>query len=340
LGADVDTVLELYDTDGVTLLDENDDYLPGSDGSRIVWTAPDDGRYYVRVTHFDRTYDPRQSLVCGNQYLISVEATSCDVTPDAYESDNFYTQASVIPIDGTVQTHTFHTAADKDWVTFLAWGGQIYTATTSGLSPDVDTVLQIYDVDGETLLLENDDYRLGSDASHLVWRAPADGWYFVRITHFDTTYEPRLSPICGNQYRIAMRQRILNVTKTATVEQHALRPGDEILYTIVVTNIMNIPQTRIVITDAIPNYTTYVSDSASVSQGSVSGPDPLVADIGTLVPGQSVVLAFRVALREDSRGQTIINQAVVASDQRVVPVSSPLTLIIVYRYLYLPVAIK
>jgi uncharacterized repeat protein (TIGR01451 family) len=340
LGLDVDTVLELYDTDGVTLLDKNDDYLSGSNGSRIVWTAPAEGRYYVRVTHFDRTYDPRQSLVCGNQYLTSVEATSCNVAPDIYESDNFYTQAPVIPTDGTVQTHTFHMPADKDWIKFFAWGGQIYTATTSRLSPDVDTVLQIYEADGVTLLLENDDYRFGSDASHLVWKAPADGWYFVRITHFDTTYDPRRSPFCGNQYRIAMRQQILDVTKTAQIDRQALRPGDEILYTIIVTNLMNIPQTGIVITDAIPNYTTYVSGSASISQGGVSGPDPLVADIGTLLPGQRVVFPFRVALREDSQGQTIINKAVVASDQRAIPVSSPLISITVYHYLYLPIAIK
>jgi uncharacterized repeat protein (TIGR01451 family) len=305
-----------------------------------VWTAPAEGRYYVRVTHFDRTYDPRESLVCGNQYLISVEATSCDVAPDMYESDNYYTQAPVIPTDGTVQTHTFHVAADKDWVKFFAWGGQVYTATTSRLSPDVDTVLQLYDADGVTLLLENDDYLSGSDASHLVWTAPADGWYFVRITHFDTAYDPRRSSFCGNQYRIAMRQQILDVTKTGEAAPSRLRPGDEILYTIVVTNLMNIPQTRIVITDAIPNYTTYVSGSVSISQGSVAGPDPLVADIGTLAPGQRVVLTFRVALREDSRGQTIINQAVVASDHRVLPVSSPLTSVIVYRYIYLPVVIK
>ena len=51
-----DTYLTLYATDGATLLAFNDDIVPGADKrSRIVWTAPTRGRYYVRVRDFLQT---------------------------------------------------------------------------------------------------------------------------------------------------------------------------------------------------------------------------------------------------------------------------------------------
>ncbi len=51
LGGFCDTLLFLYDTDGTTLMAYNDDYGGGL-GSRISWTAPADGYYYIRVRHY------------------------------------------------------------------------------------------------------------------------------------------------------------------------------------------------------------------------------------------------------------------------------------------------
>jgi hypothetical protein len=49
----VDTVLELYKSDGVTLIDVNDDYA-GTNASRIKeWQAPADGAYYIKVYNFN-----------------------------------------------------------------------------------------------------------------------------------------------------------------------------------------------------------------------------------------------------------------------------------------------
>lgn len=51
---DTDTVLSLYDTDGSTLLAINDDDPDSEElfASRIDWTAPVDGRYYIMVRDF------------------------------------------------------------------------------------------------------------------------------------------------------------------------------------------------------------------------------------------------------------------------------------------------
>ncbi|MCP4540412.1 MAG: DUF11 domain-containing protein [Chloroflexi bacterium] len=88
-----------------------------------------------------------------------------------------------------------------------------------------------------------------------------------------------------------------------------LKVGDELLYTIVVTNLLNSVHPGVVITDAIPVNTTYVPGSANVSQGSVSGPDPLVADVGTMAGSGSATLAFRVSVDSSALGQVITNSA-------------------------------
>jgi hypothetical protein len=65
-----DTVLALYDRDGQTLLMENDNYSGLS--SRIVWTAPRNGVYYLRVTN--------QGGVTGCETHYTIQMTIHDVT--------------------------------------------------------------------------------------------------------------------------------------------------------------------------------------------------------------------------------------------------------------------
>jgi uncharacterized repeat protein (TIGR01451 family) len=123
-------------------------------------------------------------------------------------------------------------------------------------------------------------------------------------------------------------EQALGLTKGARdVNGGPLYPGDEVLYTVVVANLLPGPRTNVVITDAIPDYTTYVAGSASLivgsaaGQGNVSGPDPLVADVGTLQAGEKAVLTFRVTVDVGARGQVIGNSAQASSDQQAPPIS-------------------
>jgi hypothetical protein len=52
-GGHADTVLYLYDTDGSTLIDVNDDYPGMFPASRLDWQPTTDGMYYVKVVHWD-----------------------------------------------------------------------------------------------------------------------------------------------------------------------------------------------------------------------------------------------------------------------------------------------
>ena len=52
-GGHADTVLYLYDRDGITLLDSNDDDPDNWPASRLNWQAPTAGTYYIKVEHWD-----------------------------------------------------------------------------------------------------------------------------------------------------------------------------------------------------------------------------------------------------------------------------------------------
>lgn len=49
LGSNSDTILWLYDADGITALGYNDDRRQYTSSSQLAWTAPADGTYYIQV---------------------------------------------------------------------------------------------------------------------------------------------------------------------------------------------------------------------------------------------------------------------------------------------------
>jgi hypothetical protein len=76
LAPGTDTVLSLYDTDGMTLLDRQDDDPDNAPASRINWQFDRDGTYFVRTEHFN----PEQGD-CGFTYGLQLEAAPPPATP-------------------------------------------------------------------------------------------------------------------------------------------------------------------------------------------------------------------------------------------------------------------
>ncbi|HDQ71708.1 MAG TPA: hypothetical protein ENN19_06380, partial [Chloroflexi bacterium] len=116
---------------------------------------------------------------------VSYTVDICDVAPDAYEIDNTISSASWITPDGYAQIHNVHVEEDTDWVKFEAQAGVTYTLTTGNTGDHADTVLELYDTDGSTLLAENDDCPGRWPASCLDWQAHADGVYYAKVYHWD-----------------------------------------------------------------------------------------------------------------------------------------------------------
>ncbi len=119
---------------------------------------------------------------------------------DAYEPDNTWQQARLIEVNGTPQSHNFHTTDDVDYVKFAAQPDNIYTIRTLNLSASNDTTLTLYDTDGTTQLDYSDDDPENLPASKIIWLCTTAGTYFVKAAPFgsqiggcDVTYDLEIS---------------------------------------------------------------------------------------------------------------------------------------------------
>ncbi len=114
-------------------------------------------------------------------------ATSTDFPnseDDPYEPDDTCAQARPIPVDGTLQRHTFYKAADADWVSFDGVSGTTYLIEARiPVDSEADMVLELYD-NCATLPHPPQDPTY-SPGVRMEFRAPASGRYFLRLANHD-----------------------------------------------------------------------------------------------------------------------------------------------------------
>ncbi len=104
------------------------------------------------------------------------------VAPDRWEPDDAWSAASLLVLDEG-QTHNLHVEGDHDWVYFEAEEGSAYVFATSKLGHEVDTVIELYDEEGNQLA-SDDDGGEEFHASRLWWVAEAGGRLYVKIRSF------------------------------------------------------------------------------------------------------------------------------------------------------------
>ncbi len=116
-------------------------------------------------------------------HRIDITAPStCPYGADAYEEDDTPQTARPIVPEET-QTRNFFDDA-VDWITITVGRSDTYTFTTTVEGQAVDTVLSLFDRDGQTLLVENDNAPGAPGlSSQIVWQAPNDGVYYLRVTN-------------------------------------------------------------------------------------------------------------------------------------------------------------
>jgi hypothetical protein len=83
---------------------------------------------------------------------------------------------------------------DIDFFAFTATAGQLLDANTLG--SDFDTVLELYDADGNFIAFDDDGG--GPDlTSRLLFQIPADGDYFLMVGGFGTSPMDPFDPASG-----------------------------------------------------------------------------------------------------------------------------------------------
>lgn len=176
LAKDSDTKICLFDAQRKRLACDDDS--GANKGSRLIWQAPVSGNYFLNIEDVDPN-------VAGpdTQYAVHVIATVC--TGDAQEPDNGQTAARWIAMDGTLQQHNICPAGDEDWVKFDATANIAYVMETTAIGADADTMIELYDANGNKLA-QNDDHEVGGNAQ-VAYTVQTTGVYYVNVHHFNPT---------------------------------------------------------------------------------------------------------------------------------------------------------
>ena len=206
-----DSVLYLYDTNGTSLLDYNDDYDWTVDlSSRISWTAEADGTYYLSVYSFCEAFS-------GDYTLIA--ATIAD------DHGNSWGTATAVSVGDSVAGDIEY-GTDIDYFAVDLEAGGHYSFQTGLLGLD-DSFLYLYGPGGWELLDYGDDISWPDDpASRIEWTAEISGTYYLAVEAFDPTstgdytldvqlinFAPILEPI--NDQLLSAWQDSLDVTLAA-----------------------------------------------------------------------------------------------------------------------------
>ena len=165
-----DSQLRLVDQNGRTELRFNEDKSSEDFSSRLFFFVDEPGTYYLEVGAYQNN--------TGSYELFFAES----------EDDHSNLPIDATPIGSITTDIDFVsgeiTEFDEDWFSFTARAGRYYefeTAFVAGLDALEDTLLQLFDELGETLLASNDDH-LDRMLSRLAWQAPSDGEYRIQVT--------------------------------------------------------------------------------------------------------------------------------------------------------------
>ena len=111
------------------------------------------------------------------------------INGDQYEDDNTYAKAHYFVVSSPQQfpqSHNFHEMADVDWVIFHGFSGRTYDIYAIEPGSRCDIVLELFDTDGKTMLLNEPVDKRGMGMSEEINTFfQKDGLYHIKIYHSD-----------------------------------------------------------------------------------------------------------------------------------------------------------
>jgi len=125
--------------------------------------------------------------VDGNTSLPK-ETKIYQVGGDIYEPDETREDANVIvPGHPTPQPHTFHFAADEDWVKFYGRSGEYYTILADNLKADCEPIMELYFEDDSVPITV--EYSILNNTVSIDFACLEDGAYHVLLYNGTTGVE-------------------------------------------------------------------------------------------------------------------------------------------------------
>lgn len=179
----MDTKIELYASDGTTLLATNDDGGQGL-ASRIVYTGNAGSTFHVKVFHW--------SSQGTGDYTVRASATG--ITPPPIPSPDDHADgpqgATTIQVDGSTNAGEIESGGDQDWfqinqIVIAIFPPPTFTYTIqTTVQGNMDTVIEVYAADGVTLLASNDDAPGLGLASKVTYTGQAGTLRYVKVRHY------------------------------------------------------------------------------------------------------------------------------------------------------------
>jgi subtilisin-like proprotein convertase family protein len=178
--------------DGSPGVDDDLFDLPGLQGDQLVWdvlvSIDENATSFTKKITMETFIDTFRTIhPAYNAQLMQVLVNSgIEYFDDVHENDG--TSASAKPkLIGSEYHHTYFGQGDEDWSSFNLIAGTDYIFKTLDLSDWADTMLELFDTDGTSILDSNDNRAEGFKESLIRFVAPVDGTYYLKsIRHLDT----------------------------------------------------------------------------------------------------------------------------------------------------------
>ena len=195
-----DTVLTIYDSDGEEIATNDDIEAEALNVFSMLEFSPDSsGLYYISASSYQSRYRDNSGTY--------------EVTVFDEEDDNIETPLAVSV--GERFQGTLDDKFDEDWIKVDLVEGKTYDITLDGIGPDADTdtVLRIYNQEGEQVGLHDDvDYAAGRVNSKLSFSPEATAAYYISAGAY------RGNPTQDNsgRYQVAVYEADTSLTLAGT----------------------------------------------------------------------------------------------------------------------------
>jgi hypothetical protein len=198
-GTSRDSIMDLFDTNGTSLLESDDDGATATGGDTTIETTSASaiagrtlttgGTYFIKLDSFSAT-------VTINPYKLYVVVTTAS-TAEAEANNTAATAEDITPAAdaGRVKTGSIGSAGDADFYKItVAAGATLFLDADTDPERDAsstDVVVDIIDTNGTTVLLTADGtpsiFSLAPESEATALTFPTAGTYFIRVTHFSAT---------------------------------------------------------------------------------------------------------------------------------------------------------